>query len=256
MELFVFKVVITPLLLLTASLAARRWGESIGGLNVGLPLTSGPISFFLALEYGTEFATQATLGSLSATAAQACFAVVFYFLVAYGCCKALIIATLTFSVTAYILQVSQLSQSMLFIIDILIMMIAMIFIPNVPVNFKKLSPPRWDLPARMLLIAVLVVGVTLIAPFIGAGASGVLASYPFMASILAVFSYIMINAQAAQRVMRGLVAGLFSFAVFFYSLSLVLPKFNLFAAYTIAIICALIVQFISLRYIQRVPKKN
>ncbi|MGV6983366.1 hypothetical protein [Providencia hangzhouensis] len=254
MELFVFKVVITPLLLLTASLAARRWGESIGGLIVGLPLTSGPISFFLALEYGTEFATQATLGSLSATAAQACFAVVFYFLVAYGCCKALIIATLTFSVTAYILQVSQLSQSMLFIIDILIMMIAMIFIPNVPVNFKKLSPPRWDLPARMLLIAV--VGVTLIAPFIGAGASGVLASHPFMASILAVFSYIMINAQAAQRVMRGLVAGLFSFAVFFYSLSLVLPKFNLFAAYTIAIICALIVQFISLRYIQRVPKKN
>ncbi len=80
-------------------------------------------------------------------------------------------------------------------------------------------------------------------------------SYPFMASILAVFSYIMINAQAAQSYER-LVAGLFSFAVFFYSLSLVLPKFNLFAAYTIAIICALIVQFISLRYIQRVPKKN
>ncbi|MEX5997204.1 hypothetical protein [Providencia hangzhouensis] len=47
MELFVFKVVITPLLLLTASLAARRWGESIGGLIVGLPLTSGPISFSL-----------------------------------------------------------------------------------------------------------------------------------------------------------------------------------------------------------------
>ncbi|EPO5264916.1 hypothetical protein [Providencia rettgeri] len=52
MELFVFKIVITPLLLLTASLAARRWGESIGGLIVGLPLTSGPISFFFALEYG------------------------------------------------------------------------------------------------------------------------------------------------------------------------------------------------------------
>nr|WP_282553899.1 hypothetical protein [Providencia rettgeri] len=157
--------------------------------------------------------------------------------------------------TAYILQVSQLSQSMLFIIDILIMMIAMIFIPNVSVKLKKLSPPRWDLPARMLLIAVLVVGVTLVAPFIGAGASGVLASYPFMASILAVFSYIMINAQAAQRVMRGLVAGLFSFAVFFYTLSLVLPKFNLIVAYTAAIIWALIVQFISLRYIQRTPKK-
>ncbi|MBO1915894.1 hypothetical protein J4727_03675 [Providencia rettgeri] len=87
-----------------------------------------------------NFATQATLGSLSATAAQACFAVVFLFLVAYGCCKALIIATLTFSVTAYILQVSQLSQS-IFIIDILIMMIAMILYPNVPVNFKNYLLP-------------------------------------------------------------------------------------------------------------------
>ncbi|MEX5931748.1 hypothetical protein AB6H26_19800 [Providencia hangzhouensis] len=131
----------------------------------------------------------------------------FYFLVAYGCCKALIIATLTFSVTAYILQVSQLSQSMLFIIDILIMMIAMIFIPNVPVNFKKLSPPRWDLPARMLLIAVLVVGVTLIAPFIGAGASGVFSLISFYGvNISCIFIYYDKRASSSasyERTRRG-----------------------------------------------------
>ncbi|MBC8728149.1 hypothetical protein [Paraburkholderia sp. UCT2] len=31
----VFKLLVTPLLLLTASLAGRRWGDAIGGLLVG-----------------------------------------------------------------------------------------------------------------------------------------------------------------------------------------------------------------------------
>ena len=65
----VFKLVITPMLLLAATLAVRRWGEAIGGLLVGMPLTSGPISVFLALEHGSAFAAQATAGSLVATAA-------------------------------------------------------------------------------------------------------------------------------------------------------------------------------------------
>ncbi|MGF6373293.1 hypothetical protein OKW40_006109 [Paraburkholderia sp. RAU6.4a] len=55
----VFKLLVTPLLLLTASLAGRRWGDAIGSLLVGMPLTSGPISVFPALEHGPAFAAQA-----------------------------------------------------------------------------------------------------------------------------------------------------------------------------------------------------
>ena len=66
MDLLLFKLVFTPLLLLAASLAARRWGEAVGGLLVGLPLTSGSVSVFLALEHGPAFAAQATAGSLVA----------------------------------------------------------------------------------------------------------------------------------------------------------------------------------------------
>ena len=36
------KLTLTPILILTASLASRRWGQAIGGWLVSLPLTTGP----------------------------------------------------------------------------------------------------------------------------------------------------------------------------------------------------------------------
>jgi len=47
MDSLVFKIVTSPLLIQVASLAGRRWGPAVGGWFVGLPLTSGPIAFFL-----------------------------------------------------------------------------------------------------------------------------------------------------------------------------------------------------------------
>ena len=53
------KLTLTPILILTASLASRRWGQAIGGWLVALPLTTGPVTFFLALEQGNSFAARA-----------------------------------------------------------------------------------------------------------------------------------------------------------------------------------------------------
>src|SRR5262245_11468617 len=72
------KLCITPLLILAASLAGRRSGAAIGGWIVGLPLTSGPVSAFLTIDQGPEFARQAAAGTLAGTAAQACFAVAYF----------------------------------------------------------------------------------------------------------------------------------------------------------------------------------
>ena len=47
-----------------ATWAARRWGPAVGGWIVGLPLTSGPIAFFLALEHGPAFAARAALSTI------------------------------------------------------------------------------------------------------------------------------------------------------------------------------------------------
>ena len=73
MSLLAIKLIVTPLIVLAATLAARRWGDAVGGWLVGLPLTSGPVSVFLALERGPAFAAHAADGSLAGVVAQAAF---------------------------------------------------------------------------------------------------------------------------------------------------------------------------------------
>ena len=77
MPLLALKLVLTPLLIGGASVAARRWGPATGGLIVALPLTSGPVAFFLALDYGAAFAAEAVVGSLGGLVAIVAFSLAY-----------------------------------------------------------------------------------------------------------------------------------------------------------------------------------
>lgn len=154
---------------------------------------------FLALEHGSAFAAQATAGSLVATAAQAAFCVVYCRLTTRGWPTALAGAGATFSLVAGFLQWSAQPQRGLLLVAILAVTLALTLVPKEAVRTGRLDTPRWDLPTRMTLIAGLVVCVMLIAPYVGPKASGVIASFPFMAIILAVFSHRTIGHTAAQH---------------------------------------------------------
>jgi len=241
--LLLFKLIATPLLLLAATLASRRWGETIGGFLVGLPLTSGPVSVFLALEHGPTFAAQATSGSLAATAAQAGFCLVYCKLARRGAAIALAIACVTFALAAALLRWMGLSPLALFAVALAAMGLVLVAVPKDPSRLAASIPTsRWDLPGRMVLVTALVMAVTLLAPSLGPQTSGVIASFPLMGAILAVFAHLAIGSAAAQQVLRGMVAGLFGFGVFFYVLSLTLTRSSLPVAYGLAILGALAVQ--------------
>ena len=47
--MILLKLIIAPVLIGLVSLAERKWGASVSGLLVGLPLTSGPILFYPGL---------------------------------------------------------------------------------------------------------------------------------------------------------------------------------------------------------------
>src|SRR6476620_7717455 len=74
------KLLLTPLLIGLTSLAGRRWGPAVSGWLVGLPLTSAPVTFLLALEHGPAFAALVALGTLAGTVSQILFAVVYAWL--------------------------------------------------------------------------------------------------------------------------------------------------------------------------------
>ncbi|WP_293762341.1 hypothetical protein [uncultured Aquitalea sp.] len=252
MNLLVFKLIVTPLLLLCATLAVRRRGEALGGFMVGLPLTSGPISAFLALEHGQDFARQATTGSLTATVAQAGFCLTYCKLARRGCLPALGGACLAFTAIALLLRASGVGQTALFVMSAAAVSLALRFIPRQLAGIGGAASPWWDLPARMVLIAGLVAGVTGLAPLLGPDFSGVLASFPFMAIILTVFAHRASGHAAACAVMRGMAASLFGFACFFYVTCLTLGCLELPLVYGSATLCALCTQCLSLRRLSAV----
>jgi hypothetical protein len=71
MVLLAVKLVVTLLMILAASLAARRRGDAVGGRLVGLPLVPGPTSVFLAIEQGPAFAVDAAASSIAGVVGQA-----------------------------------------------------------------------------------------------------------------------------------------------------------------------------------------
>ena len=71
------KLALVPLVVWLASVAGRRWGHAATGWISGLPLIAGPISVFLALDQGVQFAADAAAATLQVTGAAALHCFVF-----------------------------------------------------------------------------------------------------------------------------------------------------------------------------------
>jgi len=251
MSLVFFKLVLPPFLILLASLAGRRWGDAIGGWLVGLPLTSGPVAAFLAVQYGADFAALASNGSLVGTAAQACFSLGYALLAQHGWVVALIGGAASYAGAGFLIQAMPLSHWGFFALALAALAVAAKFIPHREFMRRTLAAPWWDLPARMVVVTTLVVAVTAAAAFVGAKIAGVLASFPIFGAILAVFAHRMGGANTATQVLRGMVLALYGFAVFFFVLGLLLVKLGIVPAFIAAIASTLIVQAGALRFIRR-----
>src|SRR5829696_8849176 len=65
MDILVLKLIMAPVIIGSASLAGRKWGPAVSGWIVGMPLTSGPVIFFVALSHDVTFAADAALGVIS-----------------------------------------------------------------------------------------------------------------------------------------------------------------------------------------------
>ena len=61
MPLLLIKLLVTPALIGGISLFARRWGPALAGWLVALPLTSGPVVTYVALEHGVPFSVEVGL---------------------------------------------------------------------------------------------------------------------------------------------------------------------------------------------------
>lgn len=241
------KAAVTPALIGAASLAGRRWGHHVGGWLVALPLTSGPVAFFLATDHGTAFAATAAVGMLAGTISQVGFALAYRCLARRGWGTALAAATVAFAGLTLVLVHLHWAAVPMFTLVMTAIVAGYLATTRRPGtepdagNRAIGDPPRWDTPLRMAVATGVVLAITALAPIIGAHLAGLLSPFPVFGAVLAVFTHHSHGPAAASHALDGLIVGLAAPAVFFLVLALGLPSIGL-ATFATASLAAAITQ--------------
>lgn len=226
------KLVVAPLLIGAASLAGRRFGHAVGGWLVALPLTSGPVAWFLAREHGDAFAATAALGMLAATASQVAFALAYRAVDGPRWATSFAAGASAFLVSTLLLARLELSALATFALVAGIIAVGILVTRRGAPTRADTAPvaaPRFDLAARMGVATAVVVAITALAPAIGPHLAGLVSPFPVFGAVLAVSTHRVYGAPAAGAVLDGLLVGLAAPAVFFLVLALALPPLGLLA---------------------------
>jgi hypothetical protein len=234
------KVTLAPLLVAAATLVANRWGPGVGGLLMGLPLTTGPIFLLLTIDHGTHFGFGATLGILCGLVGLAAFAVVYTAVSAWkGCIASLSLATVAFfAVSAGIRRPGS---------DLLIaavaawfaQLVALAVIRRPGLEVARANAPWWDLWARMFAVAVLTLAVTTMAAKLGPELSGIVGTFPVAITVVVAFTHQQSGRDGAVGMLRGCVLSWISFASCFVMIGLSIESLGTGLAIALGLLAAM-----------------
>jgi hypothetical protein len=280
MSLLLLKLALSPAVMTIATLAGRRFGPAAGGWLTGLPLTAAPVAVIVTVQHGPRFAAGVAAGFLTGVAGQAAFAVGYTRL--WGrersWRRALCAGTAAFAATGAVLTAGRVPTQWLCLCAMAALASALWLAPEAAApetaspetapppsgqaarakaeggagaaagqgacaidGGAGTAPPR-DLPLRALLAGGVMLAVTTAASSLGPAVSGVVATFPLMSTLLAVFAHRREGPPAAAAVYRGLLVGLFSVTGFSAALALLLPRVPAPLAFEVALIATLAIQ--------------
>lgn len=251
MPLLLLKLTLTPLLIGGASLAARRWGPSIGGWIVSLPLTSGPILFFITLDHGRPFAADAVVGTLLGLGAIAAYCVAYAAVSPRGPWPAIAAASVTYLAAGLAVQPITGAPFPLLVVLVLAAIARVLRWLPAGSAARSTSPnPPWEVPVRVVVGTGLVVSLTTIAPLLGPVTSGLLATFPVYVSVLTVFGQLRDGHRAALEVLRGLLVGLFGTVAFYVVVRSLVESAGPVPTFGLAVVVTLAIQAGALRIVR------
>jgi hypothetical protein len=253
MNLLALKLILAPVIIGSASLAGRKWGPAVSGWIVGMPLTSGPVIFFVALSNGKTFAANAALGVLSGGLSLVAYALAYSWLaVKFRWQISIAGSLLVFFLSTTLLQNFIFPLLPVFLLVCVALVIGLWFMPKKKVEKENDEKPGpWDIPVRIFIGTSFILLLTGIAPYIGPRLTGLLTTIPLYVTILTIFAHRSQGPAAAAHVLRGLLYGMFAFTGFFITLNLLLERVSLANAFGIAVLSALVIQGASLFILRR-----
>ena len=181
----------------------------MAGWIVALPLTSGPVLFFVALDHGPAFAAQAAVGTTLGLGAIVAYSLGFAAASSRGAGASMVAAVAAYIVAGLALQlVADWPFLLLAALVALSIFSAIRALPPSTGGRSAAKHPSWDLPARIIVGTALVVGLTTAAPLLGPTVSGIVTTFPVYVSVLSVFAFLHDGRPAAIGVLRGALIGL------------------------------------------------
>jgi hypothetical protein len=223
-----------------------------------LPVVAGPILLVFALSHGRVFAADAAAGTLLGIVSLLAFIVVYARLarrMRWG-------VSLILGWGAFFAMTGALSTITIGVDQTLAVVLAAVALTLVVVpratgeRLRAVSLPAWDLPLRALSALALVLALTALAGQLGAKLSGLLAPFPVVASVLAVFTHAQLGEHDLLRIMRGFVMGLVAYALFCFVLAISLRSLGIAESFLLATAVALTTQGLALSLTWRVRERS
>jgi hypothetical protein len=239
------RLALVPSAVWLASLAARRWGHAVSGYLGGLPLIGGPITLFLALDLGADFAARSALFTLAAVLGQAAHLMAFAHVGRrHRWPTALLAGWGSFVAVCLVLTLAPLTPLLALGLAAAGLAAAWRWLPPITGEATRPAIPPLELRLRLAAafsLAALILGA---APVFGPMASGLLLSLPITGSIMPPFTLANYGAPSVARLVRGFVVGLSGFGAFFFVVAATAGRWSVTPAFALAVAAALAAVFV------------
>ena len=215
---------------------------------------AGPILFFISIEQGSEFGAVAAAGTLSGLVAVLCFVMAYAWVATRASWFASALAGWSaYAAAAYVTYMLALPSLASAIIGLIALAVVPRLLPKTQTSARAPDLNDIEVAVRMLAGVALLLALTYFASRLGPRLSGMLAMFPTLGTVLAIFSHRHAGAAFAINLLRGMVFGLYAFIAFTVALILTLPLMPLGTSFALAIGGALLVQAGARPFIRRSP---
>src|SRR5215211_464196 len=236
-------LVVAPALVAAATLAARRWGQRVGGLVSAFPAIAFAVLLIDAHDHGTAFAARAASATLLGLLTLSVFVVAFGRTAQRNnAATSLLAGWIAVAVAAAVLRELHPEPAASLVIAAASLTAAFLALPKTMARTPHPPALRRELPLRMAATAGLVAALAAASAELGPHVGGILTALPILASVLAVFTLAQHGRDALTDLLRGMVTGMAAFVVFCSLVAALVQPAGIMLAFTAAVLGALAAQ--------------
>ena len=250
-----YKVALTATTVALLLTVGQLFGRRLAGILAGLPTVTGPALIWLALEFGTDYAVEAAIGSIAACTLCALFALAYERVSRRnGIAGALLSATVASVLLAPPLYWMHSGLMLTLVMAAVASFVVYAVMPEDRDGAEPVRRLRGELVLTALVSGAVSGAVALSAPTVGPFWAGVLASPPLIAAAVAMHQHAFAGPASVRRFLRGYVAGLQGRVVFGAGFALLITPFGVTRAALVATVAGCVFTVATLRGYARVEK--